>query len=102
MVLGLKYGPRFFERFKGICEGDRTLETGERPEIGLGSPFVSFRPNLAKIGLVKEIQYSSIACDFSGLAEFATALSPVEKKWALNPSTHSRPGNHKGSICLSK
>ncbi len=34
-------GPRpenglcFFEVFKGICEGDRTSETGERPKIGL-------------------------------------------------------------------
>ena len=44
----------FFEDFKGICEGDRTLETGERAKIGLRSPFVSFRPNLAKIGLLKE------------------------------------------------
>ena len=24
----------FFEDFKGICDVDRTLETGERPEIG--------------------------------------------------------------------
>jgi len=28
-------GLRFFEVFKGICEGDRTSETGERPKIGL-------------------------------------------------------------------
>ena len=28
-------GPRFFEGFKGICEGDRTSETEERPKIGL-------------------------------------------------------------------
>ena len=25
----------FFEVFKGICEGDRTSETGERPKMGL-------------------------------------------------------------------
>jgi len=30
-----KNGPRLFEDFKGICDVDRTLETGERPEIGL-------------------------------------------------------------------
>ena len=30
-----KNGPRFFEDFKGICEGDRTSETGEGPKIGL-------------------------------------------------------------------
>ena len=30
-----KKGLRFFEDFKGICEGDRTSETGERPKIGL-------------------------------------------------------------------
>jgi hypothetical protein len=28
-------GLRFFEDFKGICEGDRTSETEERPKIGL-------------------------------------------------------------------
>jgi len=28
-------GQHFFENFKGICEGDRTSETDERPEIGL-------------------------------------------------------------------
>ena len=28
-------GPRFFEDFKGMCDGDRTLETAKRPEIGL-------------------------------------------------------------------
>ncbi len=28
-------GRRFFEDFKGIREGDRTSETGERPKIGL-------------------------------------------------------------------
>ncbi len=26
---------RFFEDFKGICEGNRTCETGERLKIGL-------------------------------------------------------------------
>ena len=26
---------RFFEVFKGICEGDRTSETGDGPKIGL-------------------------------------------------------------------
>jgi hypothetical protein len=30
-----KNGLRFFEDFKGICEGDRTSETGERPKFGL-------------------------------------------------------------------
>ena len=30
-----KNGLHFFEDFKGICEGDRTSETGERPKIGL-------------------------------------------------------------------
>ena len=28
-------GPRFFEVFKGICGGDRTIETGKGPKIGL-------------------------------------------------------------------
>jgi hypothetical protein len=28
-------GLRFFEDFKGICEGDRTSETEGRPKIGL-------------------------------------------------------------------
>jgi hypothetical protein len=28
-------GLRFFEDFKGICEGDRTSETGEMPKIRL-------------------------------------------------------------------
>jgi hypothetical protein len=37
------------------------LETGERPEMGLSSPFVSFRPNLTKIGSVKESDYFSIS-----------------------------------------
>ncbi len=80
-------GLRFFENFKGICGGDRTSETGERPKISLRSPFVSFRPNLAKIGSVKESECFSISYDFGGLAEFVTVLSPVEKKWA---STRSR------------
>ena len=73
---------RFFGDFKGICESDRTSETGARPKIGLGSPFVSFRPNLAKIGSVKESDCFSIAYYFSGLARFVTVLSPVETKWA--------------------
>jgi hypothetical protein len=30
-----EHGPRFFEGFKGICDGDRTSETGGRPKIGL-------------------------------------------------------------------
>ena len=83
---------RFFENFKGICEGDRTSETGERPKIGLESPFVSFRPNLAKIGSVKENVKFSIAYDFGGLAEFVTVLSPVEKKWASTRSRRSGAG----------
>jgi hypothetical protein len=28
-------GLHFFEDIKGICEGDRTLETGDGPKIGL-------------------------------------------------------------------
>ena len=28
-------GLHSFEDFKGICEGDRTSETGKRPKIGL-------------------------------------------------------------------
>jgi hypothetical protein len=78
------------------------LVTGERSKIGLGSPFVSFRPNLAKIGTVRESGFFSIGYDFGGLAEFVTLLSPVEKKKTLIPVTHSGPGNHEGSICLSK
>ena len=33
--LGPENGRHFFEDFKGICEGDRTSETGERSKIGL-------------------------------------------------------------------